>query len=80
MTLEDLKGWLKNICEGLGSCLGMIEIDAGEAAGRPCALCESTSDTSSAVAIKRSNPVSILGILCFTVIIHYQPVVGHCWT
>lgn len=59
MTLDDLKNWLKSLCDGIGSCLGMIEVDSGESAGRPCTLCgESTPNSIKAVAIKRSNSVS----------------------
>ncbi|KAI8421827.1 hypothetical protein MSG28_009776 [Choristoneura fumiferana] len=50
LTNEELKNWLKAVCEGLNCCVGMIEIDIGETAGRPCVLCgESTSDVSAAV-------------------------------
>lgn len=68
LTLEELKNWLKAVCSGVGCCLGMIEIDTGEAAGRPCTLCgESTSNNVSSnnvssnnvsSAVKRPNSVS----------------------
>ncbi|KOB76180.1 Sex comb on midleg [Operophtera brumata] len=56
MTLDELKSWLKSVCDGVGSCLSMIEVDTGEAASRSCTLCgDSTSNTVSAAAIKRSS-------------------------
>ncbi|XP_041980214.1 polycomb protein Scm [Aricia agestis] len=49
LTKNELKNWLKLLCTGVG-CPRMIEIDSGEAAGRPCTLCgESTSDSTSAL-------------------------------
>ncbi|XP_045769428.1 polycomb protein Scm [Maniola jurtina] len=55
LSTEELKNWLKLVCSGVGCCVGMIEIDTGEAAGRPCTLCgESTSNSvTSAFAVKR---------------------------
>ncbi|XP_021181737.3 polycomb protein Scm [Helicoverpa armigera] len=45
LTIDELKNWLKGVSSGVGSCIGMIEVDTGEAAGRPCTLCgESTSN------------------------------------
>ncbi|KAJ0183346.1 hypothetical protein K1T71_001322 [Dendrolimus kikuchii] len=56
LTNEELKNWLKSVCSGVGCCLGMIEIDAGEAAGRPCTLCgESTSNNVSSASKRSKN-------------------------
>ncbi|XP_061378541.1 polycomb protein Scm [Danaus plexippus] len=58
LSTEDLKNWLKLVCNGIGCCVGMIEIDTGEAAGRPCTLCgESTSNTVTS-AVKRPKSES----------------------
>ncbi|CAK1555152.1 unnamed protein product [Leptosia nina] len=44
LTTDELKNWLKVVCLGVGCCVGLIEVDTGEAALRPCLLCgESTS-------------------------------------
>ncbi|XP_047530895.1 polycomb protein Scm [Vanessa atalanta] len=63
LTTEELKNWLKLVCAGVGCCVGMIEIDTGEAAGRPCTLCgESTSNTvTSAAPVKRAKSESPTG-------------------
>ncbi|XP_039754917.1 polycomb protein Scm [Pararge aegeria] len=60
LSTEELKNWLKLVCTGIGCCVGMIEIDTGEAAGRPCTLCgESTSNSvTSAFAVKRPKSES----------------------
>lgn len=59
LTTDELKAWLKAVCSGVGWCVGMIEIDAGEAAGRPCTLCgESTSNNVSS-GLKRPKNVSV---------------------
>ncbi|XP_023954325.1 polycomb protein Scm [Bicyclus anynana] len=60
LTTEELKDWLKLVCTGVGCCVGMIEIDTGEAAGRPCTLCgESTSNNvTSGFAVKRPKSES----------------------
>ncbi|KAI5631175.1 mbt repeat domain-containing protein [Phthorimaea operculella] len=61
LTTDELKNWLKAVCSGVGCCVGMIEIDTGEAAGRPCTLCgESTSDNVSS-AVKRNNSEETAG-------------------
>nr|CAB3506905.1 unnamed protein product [Spodoptera littoralis] len=54
---RELKNWLKAVTSGVGSCIGMIEIDTGEAAGRPCTLCgESTSNNNVITSgVKRPN-------------------------
>lgn len=64
LTIDDLKNWLKAVCNGVGCCIGMIEIDTGEVAGRPCTLCgESTSNNVSSnnesSGVKRPNTVSL---------------------
>ncbi|KAH9627684.1 hypothetical protein HF086_016838 [Spodoptera exigua] len=56
LTIDELKNWLKAVTSGVGSCIGMIEIDTGEAAGRPCTLCgESTSNNNVTSGVKRPN-------------------------
>lgn len=59
ISIDELKNWLKLLCVGLGCCVGMIEIDLGDAAGRPCTLCgDSTSNTLTSAAAKRPKIVS----------------------
>nr|ADO33057.1 sex comb on midleg [Biston betularia] len=53
LTIEELKNWLKSICNGVGCCVGMIEIDTGEVAGRPCTLCGDSTSNSVSSATKR---------------------------
>lgn len=57
LTLDELKNWLKVVCNGVGCCIGMIEIDTGEAAGRPCTLCGESSFNTLTSAVKRPNSV-----------------------
>ncbi|CAH0399852.1 unnamed protein product [Chilo suppressalis] len=57
LSIDELKNWLKAVCEGVGSCVGMIEVDTGEAAGRPCSLCgESTSNNITALKRTTEDP------------------------
>lgn len=42
----------------MGSCVGMIEIDTGEAAGRPCTLCGESTSNGISSGVKRNNGVS----------------------
>lgn len=61
LSSDELKNWLKKVCDGVGCCINMIEVDNGETAGRPCTLCgQSTSNNVSSVssAAKRPNNVS----------------------
>ncbi|KAL0830662.1 hypothetical protein ABMA28_002799 [Loxostege sticticalis] len=53
LTTEELKNWLKAVCGGVGCCVGMIELDTGDAAGRPCALCGESTSNNVTSAIKR---------------------------
>lgn len=63
LTNDELKNWLKHLCVGLGCCVGMIEVDAGEAAGRPCALCGESTTNSVSSASKRPINVSTVIIV-----------------
>lgn len=63
LTNEELKNWLKAICNGVGSCVGMIEIDTGEAAGRPCTLCGESTSNGVSSGVKRNNSVSFLFVV-----------------
>lgn len=61
LSTEELKNWLKLICTSVGCCVGMIEVDTGEAAGRPCTLCgESTSNSVTSAAVKRPSVSTVL--------------------
>lgn len=60
LTTEELKNWLKAICGGVGCCVGMIELDTGDAAGRPCTLCGESTSNNVTSAIKRTISVSNL--------------------
>ncbi|XP_011555628.3 polycomb protein Scm [Plutella xylostella] len=53
LTDDELKSWLKELCSGLGCCSAMIEVDSGEAAGRPCALCGDSTSNNVSSAQKR---------------------------
>ncbi|XP_047525189.1 polycomb protein Scm isoform X1 [Pieris napi] len=45
LSRDELKNWVKAVCGGAGWCVGLVEVDTGEAAVRPCTLCgESTSN------------------------------------
>ncbi|XP_063534943.1 polycomb protein Scm [Cydia strobilella] len=55
LTTDELKNWLKAVCEGLNCCLGMIEIDSGDAAGRSCQLCGESPSESVSTAVKRTT-------------------------
>lgn len=58
LTIEELKNWLKGVSSGVGSCVGMIEVDTGEAAGRPCTLCGESTSNNVTSGVKRPNSVS----------------------
>ncbi|CAG5027889.1 unnamed protein product [Parnassius apollo] len=53
ITNEELKNWLKLLCAGVGCCVGMIELDTGETAGRPCTLCGESTSNGVSSAVKR---------------------------
>jgi hypothetical protein len=59
LTSEELKNWLKAVCGGVGCCVGMIEIDTGDAAGRPCSLCGESTSNNITSATKRPKSVSM---------------------
>ncbi|KAG6453451.1 hypothetical protein O3G_MSEX008162 [Manduca sexta] len=61
LTNDELKNWLKSLCTCVGCCVGMIEIDSGEAAGRPCSLCGESTSNNVTSAVKRPNSVEIDG-------------------
>ncbi|KAM3964950.1 LOW QUALITY PROTEIN: polycomb protein Scm [Aphomia sociella] len=52
LTNDELKNWLKAVCNSVGCCTGLIEIDTGEVAGRPCTLCGESTQSA------RSNSIS----------------------
>ncbi|XP_045522403.1 polycomb protein Scm [Pieris brassicae] len=53
LSRDELKNWVKAVCGGAGWCVGLVEVDTGEAAVRPCTLCgESTSNV---IPVKRTK-------------------------
>lgn len=58
LTSDELKNWLKGVCNGVGCCVGMIDIDSGEAAGRPCTLCGESTSNNVTAGVKRPKTVS----------------------
>ncbi|NP_001188365.1 polycomb protein Scm [Bombyx mandarina] len=53
LTNDDLKNWLKAVCSGVGSCVGMIKIDTEDAPGQLCSLCGDSSSNNVSSAVKR---------------------------
>ncbi|XP_013173235.1 PREDICTED: polycomb protein Scm isoform X1 [Papilio xuthus] len=60
LTNDELKNWLKLFCVGMSWCVGMIEVDTGEAAVRPCTLCGESTSNGVSSAVKR--PVNDLPV------------------
>lgn len=70
MTTEELQSWLKVICTSLGCCIGMFELDTGEAAGRPCTLCGDSTPTNGSSSLKRTLPVSFYFVSMLVFLMH----------